>query len=91
MKATSAQSTAKCNFATKGSYLTIDATNYARAGGGTQTLIDSSVNLSAGFAAAVDNGKVTLIPEGTTIDFTTDPKKLVVTVPSKQGLVIFVR
>ena len=91
VKATSAQSTAKCNFATKGSYLTIDATNYARAGGGTQTLIDSSVNLSAGFAAAVDNGKVTLIPEGTTIDFTTDPKKLVVTVPSKQGLVIFVR
>ena len=91
VKATSAQSTAKCNFANAGTYLVVDATKYARAGGGTQTLIDSSVNLSTGFAAAVNNGKVTLIPEGTTIDFTTDPKKLVVTVPSKQGLVIFVR
>ncbi|MBQ3807445.1 MAG: hypothetical protein II840_05760 [Kiritimatiellae bacterium] len=91
VKATSAQSTAKCNFATKGTYLTIDATKYARAGGGTQTLINSSVNLSTGFQAAVNNDKVTLIPEGTTIDFTTDPKKLVVTVPSKLGMIILVR
>ena len=91
VKETSAQSTAKCNFARLGTYLTIDATKYARAGGGTQTLIDSSVDLSYGFAVAEEAGKVTLIPEGTTIDFTTDPKKLVVTVPSKQGLVIFVR
>lgn len=91
VRSTAGQKTAKCAFATAGTYLVIDATAYARAGGGTQTLIDSEVNLSAGFQAAVNNGKVTLMPEGTEIDFP-DSKKLVVRVPSRiPGFMILIR